>query len=338
MIKEAIKELILGKDLTAQGMTAAMKQIMEGEAAGTQIGAFLALLRVKGESVSEITQAAIVMREKASSIKVEGPVMDTCSTGGTGINHFNISTTVAFAVAGMGVRVAKHGNRAVSGRCGSADVLAELGLNMELSPEQVQSCINETGIGFLFAPVFHKAMKHAAGPRREIGIRTIFNILGPLTNPASATHQLLGVYDPDLTEILAEVLGNLGVERAMVVHGEGGMDEISLSGPTKVSEMKKGSVTTYEIHPGDFGLENHSIEEIKGGDEGKNAEILKSVLEGKAQKAYKDSVLANAAASFVILGKAQDFKQGVEMASESISTGKSLAKLNELIEYSNSFN
>ncbi|MFC2061816.1 anthranilate phosphoribosyltransferase [Elusimicrobiota bacterium] len=334
MIIESIKELIEGKDLSVQGMKESMDEIMDGKATPAQIGAFLSLLRVKGETVDEIAQAAKVMREKAFSIEVKGPVMDTCSTGGTGINHFNISTTVAFVIAGAGVKVAKHGNRAISGRCGSADVLEELGVKVDIPPEQVKNCIENAGIGFLFAPVFHKAMKNVMGPRREMAIRTVFNILGPLTNPASATHQLLGVYDPDLTGVMAEVLGKLGVKRAMVVHGDGGLDEISLTGPTKVSEVKEGKVDTFEVSPEDFGLSNCRIEDIKGGDKEYNAKTLKGILEGDLKGAYRDAVLLNASASFVILEKVSDYRQGVEIAEDSIDSKKALNKLKELIECS----
>jgi anthranilate phosphoribosyltransferase len=334
MIRDAIKELINGKDLNPDMMKKTMDQIMSGEAAPSQIGAFLVLLRVKGETVDEITQAAVVMREKAVSIKVSPPVLDTCSTGGTGINHFNVSTAVAFVAAGAGIRVAKHGNRALSGRCGSADVLEELGVNVGLSPKGVEKCVNETGIGFLFAPTFHKAMKFAAGPRKELGVRTIFNILGPLTNPASATHQVLGVFDPNLTEDMANVLGNLGLKRAMVVHGSGGMDEISLWGKTRVSELKNGAVRTYEISPGDFGLGGCGIEDIKGGDRQRNAEILRKIL-NREKSPYRDMVLANSSACFVILEKAPDFRHGVKLAEESIDSGKALEKLKLLIECSN---
>jgi anthranilate phosphoribosyltransferase len=332
MIKESIVELSMGKDLSPEGMRESMNEIMGGEATPAQIGAFLALLKIKGESVNEITQAASVMREKAHSIDIEAPVLDTCSTGGTGLNHINISTTVAFVAAGAGIKVAKHGNRAASGKCGSADVLEKLGVNIELEPEKVKECIDSIGIGFLFAPKFHKAMKYAAAPRKEMGIRTVFNMLGPLTNPASATHQLLGVYSPRLTETLASVLGNLGVERAMVVHGEGGLDEISLSGKTKVSEFKKDSVETYDLEPEDFGLENTPLDAIKGGDEQVNAEMIRKVLNGE-KCAFREYVLANSAASLVIIGKASDMKEGVKIAGESIDSGKAMKKMEELAEF-----
>ncbi len=336
MIKESIGELLEGENLSPEVMRSSMEEIMNGEATPTQIGAFLALLKMKKETVVEITQAALVMREKANSIDVTGPLMDTCSTGGTGLNHMNISTTVALILAGAGVKVAKHGNRAASGKCGSADLLEALGVNVDLEPENVKQCIDEIGIGFLFAPKFHKAMKYAAGPRKELGIRTIFNILGPLTNPANATHQLMGVYNPELTEILASVLGNLGINRAMVVHGYGGLDEISLSGPTRVSEFRDGVVKNYELNPEDFGLTGHKIESVQGGDKNINSEISIKVLDGE-KGACRDFVLANAAASFYILGYSDDLKECVKMAEDSIDSGKAKSKLEELIELSKSF-
>lgn len=333
MIKDAIKILSLGDDLTQEQMKKSMYEIMEGEASPSQIGAFLALLKVKKETIDEITQAAVVMREKAGSVNIDEPVLDTCSTGGTGLNHLNISTIVAFIVAGSGVKVAKHGNRASSGKCGSADILEKLGVNINLDPQQVENCIREIGIGFLFAPVFHKAMKFAAGPRKEIGVRTVFNILGPLTSPASATHQLLGVFDSSLTETMAKVLGNLGTDRAMVVHGFGGLDEISLSGPTAVSELKDLKVVNYEINPQDFGLATYDIKEIKGSDADFNADMARKALEGMSSP-YSDFLIANAAACLVILDKAQDFQQGVEIARDSMATGKAMKKLEELVDYS----
>lgn len=336
MIKESISELLKGNNLAAEAMKGSVEEIMSGQAAASQIGAFLALLSAKKETVEEITQAAGVMRRHASRIELEPPVMDTCSTGGTGMNHLNISTAVAFVIAGTGIKVAKHGNRAASGKCGSADVLEKLGINLSLEPEQVKKCIQDVGVGFLFAPVFHKAMKYAAGPRKELGIRTVFNILGPLTNPASATHQLLGVFDADLTEPMAQVLGNLGVVRAMVVHGDGGLDEITLSGSTKVSELKNGQVKTYRVSSGDFGLESHAIDDIRGSDAEMNAGMMKRLFEGEKMP-YRDVVLANAAASFVILGRAGDFKEGVEIAAEAIDSKETLKKLEGLIQFSNSF-
>ncbi|MBN2407208.1 MAG: anthranilate phosphoribosyltransferase [Elusimicrobia bacterium] len=334
MIQEAIQDLLEGKDLGAPIMKGSMEELMGGLATQSQIGAFLALLRIKGETVEEITQAAAVMREKASSIDINGVILDTCSTGGSGLNHLNVSTAAAFVAAGAGVRVAKHGNRAASGKCGSADVLEKLGVKIDLEPEQVKKCLEKAGIGFLFAPKFHKAMKHAAGPRKELGIRTIFNILGPLTNPASATHQLLGVYDAGLTGIMAEVLGNLGVRGAMVVHGAGGLDEISLSGKTRVSELKNGKVKTYEVSPDDFGLPLVGADDMKGGMPDTNAEYITRIFNGE-KTPYRDVVIANSAACLVITGVAGDLREGVEAARASLDSGKALDKLRELAEISN---
>lgn len=334
MIRESIIKLAEGEDLTSKGMRQSMEEIMCGRATQAQVGAFLSLLKIKTETVNEITQAAKVMREKSSRIKISGKIMDTCSTGGTGINHYNISTAVAFIIAASGIKVAKHGNRAASGKCGSADVLEALGVKIDLEPAAVKKCIERINIGFLFAPKFHKAMKFAAPIRKEIGIRTIFNILGPLTNPATATHQILGVFNKDLTEVMSEVLGNLGVKRAMVVHGYGGLDEISLSGPTKVSELKNDFVSTYKITPKDFGLKQSAVKEISGGNKNTNALAVRKIFKG-TKMPYRDVVLANAAASFVVLEKAKTLKEGVKIANEIIDSGMAMDKLEELIELSN---
>ncbi len=290
MLKEAILKVVSRQDLTEAEMTRAMEVIMEGEATEAQIGAFITGLRMKGETVAEITAAARVMRAKATRIPIPDglidldrdeinvdweTVVDTCGTGGDATSTFNVSTTTAFVVAGAGLKVAKHGNRAVSSRCGSADVIEALGINLALTPEQVAWCILEVGIGFLFAPQLHGAMRYAIGPRREIGIRTIFNVLGPLTNPANANVQVLGVYDARLTEPLAQVLGNLGGKSAFVVYGEGSFDEISIVGPTRVSQLKDGAVTTYDIAPEDFGLKRATLADIKGGDVFDNARIVR---------------------------------------------------------------
>ncbi len=321
MLKEAIYKVVTRQDLTEAEMVRAMEVIMEGQATEAQIGAFITALRMKGETVAEITAAAKVMRAKATRIPMgDGlidldrdeinvdweTVVDTCGTGGDATSTFNVSTTTAFVVAGAGLKVAKHGNRAVSSRCGSADVIEALGINLTLTPEQVAQCIVEVGIGFLFAPQLHGAMRFAIGPRREIGIRTIFNILGPLTNPAGANVQVLGVYDPGLTEPLAQVLGNLGTKNAFVVFGEGSFDEISIVGPTRVSELKDGQVRTYNIAPEDFGLKRATLADIKGGDVFENAKIVRRVLEGEGG-AREDMVALNAAAAFIAAGVAPDF-------------------------------
>ncbi len=351
MLKESIYKVVTRQDLTEAEMTRAMEIIMGGEATDAQIAAFITALRMKGETVAEITAAAQVMRAKATTIPVADnlvdldrdeinveaeTIVDTCGTGGDATNTFNVSTTTAFVVAGAGLKVAKHGNRAVSSRCGSADVIEALGINLALTPEQVARCVSEVGIGFLFAPQLHGAMRYAIGPRREIGIRTIFNVLGPLTNPAGANVQVLGVYDPALTAPLAEVLGNLGARSAFVVYGEGSFDEISITGPTRVSELKDRTVRTYLISPEDFGLPRAQVEDIRGGDVFENAKIVRRVL-GGAPGARQDMVALNAAAVFVASGLTPDFPAGIALAKDIMANGKALAKLEALIALSKSF-
>jgi anthranilate phosphoribosyltransferase len=334
MIKKALLKLVEKKDLTEQEMINTMEFIMEGGTSPAQIAAFLIALRMKGETIEEITGAARAMRKKAIkiSVKTEGPIVDTCGTGGDGKHTFNVSTAVAFVVAGAGLNVAKHGNRSVSSKCGSADVLEALGINLDISPESVAECIDKVGIGFLFAQKLHPAMKYAASARSEIGLRTIFNILGPLTNPASATAQLLGVYDRSLINPLAYVLKNLGSRGALVVHGEGGYDEITITGKSYISELKQGKVIEYDIDPRDFGLNIASEEEIKGGDIKTNANILMKILGGKEKGAKYDMVLLNAAAAFKAASLVNDFKDGILLARKSIDSGKSLEKIEKLIE------
>ena len=330
-IQEAIAKVIEGADLSRGEMTDAMNQIMSGEATDAQIGAFLIALRVKGECVDEIAGAASVMREKATPIATRHDVIvDTCGTGGDHSGTFNISTAAAFVAAGAGLCVAKHGNRAATSQCGSADVLGALGVNIEASPETVSRCLDDVGIGFLFAISLHGAMKYAIGPRREIGARTIFNALGPLSNPAGATRQVVGVYSPALTETLAGVLGTLGAERAFVVHGSDGLDEMTLTGPTRVSELKNGSVSTYDVLPGDFGLMQAPADALKGGDADYNAEITRSILNGE-EGPRRDIVLLNAAAAIVAGDKARDLNEGVQIAAEVIDSGKALEKLEGLV-------
>ena len=337
MIVEAIRELVEGRNLTEEAAGGAMTEIMEGRALPSQIGAFLTALRLKGETVEEISAFVRVMRAKVTPIKsqVHAEVLDTCGTGGDGSGSFNISTAAAFVAAGEGVPVAKHGNRSVSSNCGSADVLKELGVNIEAPPEVVRRCLDEAGICFIFAPLFHPAMKHAIGPRREIGIRTVFNILGPLTNPAGARHQLLGVYSPELTGTLAGVLARLGSRKAYVVHGHGGLDEISLSGSTRVTELKGDKIRDLVIRPEDFSLEVRPEEAIKGGDAAANARILKEVLEGRPG-AYRDSVLLNAGAAISAFRTDVSIVEGVERAAGAIDSGRALQKLEALIELSRS--
>ena len=336
MIQEAIKDLIAGVDLGRARTRAVMDQIMSGQATDAQIGAFLVALRIKGETIDEIAGGAEVMREKATPIVTVRPdLIDTCGTGGDDSGTFNISTTVAFVACGAGLAVAKHGARSISSQCGSADVLAALGVNVEATPEKVGECIDEVGIGFLFAVALHGAMKHAIGPRRELATRTVFNILGPLTNPAGAKRQLLGVFDGALTEALAGVLRELGSERALVVHGSDGLDEITLTGPTQVSELRDGQISTRQIHPEDFGLQVVSAEALKGGDADYNARILREVLDGR-EGPQRDVVLLNAAAAMVVGGLAEDITAGLEVARTSIDSGKARQALDRLVEVSNS--
>ena len=341
MIQAAIGKVVNREDLSQAEMEAVMNEIMSGEATPAQIGAFITALRMKGETVDEIVGAARVMREKATRINVTDTslsldrddinmdaetILDTCGTGGDGTNTFNVSTATAFVAAGGGIKVAKHGNRAVSSQCGSADVLENLGVKLDISPQDVEKCIREIGMGFLFAPLFHGAMKYAAGPRKEIGLRTIFNILGPLTNPAGATAQVLGVYSPELTEKMARVLGKFGSKEAFVVCGEGTFDEISICSPTRISHLKKGEVHTFHITPEDFGFQRAAIDAIKGGDAQENARIIRDILDGQ-EGARKDMVLLNAAAAFVAAGLDQDLKAGIKRAREVIDSGKAKKKL-----------
>ncbi len=331
MIKTAIKKVIAGESLSENEMIGVMNLIMEGSATDSQIASFITALRMKGETVEEITGAAMVMRQKALAIPVESndDLIDIVGTGGDNANTFNISTAAAFVAGGAGLRVAKHGNRSVSSSCGSADVIEKLGININISPESVGHCIDEVGIGFLFAQKLHLAMRYAASVRKEIGIRTIFNILGPLTNPADANVQVVGVYDKKLTGTLANVLKQLGRKKALVVHGKDGLDEITLSSETLVSELNNGAVKTYEIDISDFGLKKIDIDEVKGGTPGHNAEIILNLLTGK-KGPHRDIVLVNAGAAIMVSGKAMDLKEGIAQAAESIDSGKALDKLNDL--------
>jgi len=335
MIKEAISKIVKNQDLSESEMIEVMNEIMTGAASPGQIGAFITALRIKGETVDEITGAARVMREKATKIDVKGKkVVDTCGTGGDESMTFNISTAAAFVAAGAELIVAKHGNRSVSSRSGSADVLKALGVNIEAEVARVEECLKEIGIGFLFAPMLHGAMKYAAPVRREIGIRTIFNILGPLTNPAGARCQVIGVYDDSLTDILGKVLSNLGAEHAFVVRGEDGLDEITLTTETKVTELKEGKLRTYHIKPEDFGFRRCRPEDLKGGDPEMNADIIRSILKGK-KGPQQDVVVLNAAAAIVAGGMARSLEEGILAAVHSIDEGKALEKLNKLVEMTN---
>lgn len=336
MVKKAIGKIVGGIDLSESEMMEVMDIIMEGEATPAQIGAFITALRFKGETVDEVTGAARIMRRKATRINaLSSVIVDTCGTGGDGMNTFNISTTAAFVAAAAGLTVAKHGNRAVSSSCGSADVLEAFGVNIDAGQEIVEECIQQIGIGFLFAPKLHGAMKYAIGPRREIGIRTIFNMLGPLTNPAGATSQLIGVYDPRLTEMFAGVLKNLGTKRAFVVHGSDGLDEATVTGETRVSELNDGLITTYNINPVDFFGETSDVEELVGGNASVNAEITKGVLTGEGG-ACREIVLLNAALAIMAGGKAENIREGIDIAADCIDSGAAVKKLQALIELSNS--
>ncbi len=327
MIKEVINKVVDKKDLSRQEAIEVMNYIMEGEATDAQIASFLTALRLKGETIEEITGFTQVMREKAGKVSIEGMVIDTCGTGGDRSNSFNISTTAAFVAAGAGAVVAKHGNRSVSSKCGSADCLSALGIDIMVGPSVVEKCLKETGIAFFFAPLWHKSMKYAIGPRREIGIRTVFNILGPLTNPAGAQYQLLGVYDGKLTNSLAKVLKNLGSKKAMVVHGLDGMDEITITDKTKVSEVKNGQVIDYELDPKDFGFFLAGKKDLCGGSSEENAKLILGILKGEKGPA-RDIILLNAGAAIYVYGKADNLAEGIKLAAQSIDTGAALEKLN----------
>lgn len=336
MIKEVVQKLIDKKDLSLEEAESVMNEIMSGQATDAQIAGFLIALRLKGETIDEITACAKVMREKASRIKPKNhdKLVDVVGTGGDKSGTFNISTAAAFVVAGCGVPVAKHGNKGVSSKCGSADVLTALGVNIMLEPKQVEECISEVGIGYMFAPKFHGAMKYAIGPRKELAVRTVFNILGPLTNPAEAPYELMGVFDEKLVEPLAEVLGKLGCEHAVVVHGDG-LDEITLTGVTKVAEYKDGHVRTYDMKPTDFGIKIADLDDIKGGTPEENKEIIMNILKGKEKGAKRDVVVLNTAVALFTAEKVDDIKDGIKLAEESIDSGKALEKLNKLVEFTN---
>ena len=331
MIRESIAAVVSGQSLTMEEASSVMREIMEGEATPAQLGAFLTALALKGETTQEIAGMARVMREMALRVEVDGELVDTVGTGGDGKNTFNISTATAFIAAGAGLKVAKHGNRAASGSCGSADVLEALGVQVELSPVAVAQCINEVGVGFMFAPAFHPAMRHAGPVRREIGIRTVFNILGPLTNPAGAQTQLLGVAFPELGEIMAEVLGLLGSHHAMIVHGAGGLDEISLSGDTSVWEVRGGQVEEWTLRVEDTGLPETPIEAIRGGSKEENAATMRRLFQGE-QGPVRDMVLLNSAGVLMVGDKAETIRQGVEMSAGIIDSGAAIAKLDQMIE------
>jgi len=336
MIREAIATLVSGRSLTTEEAASVMEEIMEAEVTPAQFGAFVTALRIKGETVNEITGFARTMRAKAIRVMTAHPAIDVVGTGGDNSNTFNISTAAAFVAAGAGLKVAKHGNRAASSQCGSADVLEALGVRINLNAEQVQRCLEEVGIGFMFAPAFHPAMKYAAAPRREIGIPTVFNILGPLTNPADVKAQVLGVADGSLVEKLALVLQSLGCHHALVVHGEDGLDEITITGKTQICELRDGCTKSYSISPEDFGLPRASLESLRGGTAEENATLLRKIL-ASALGPQRDVVLINAAAALFAGDRAQSLEQGLLLAREVLDSGRALAKLEQLIEFSQNF-
>ena len=334
MIKEAISALIDGRSLTEDEAAAAMGEIMQGEVTGAQFGAFVTALRVKGETVDELVGFARTMRAHAVPVKVSGQVVDTCGTGGDGMQTFNISTVTAIVAAGAGLTVAKHGNRAMSSRCGSADLLEALGVKIDLGADGVRQCLERAGIGFMFAPVFHPAMKHAAAHRREIGIRTVFNFLGPITNPAGAGVQVLGVAEASLLEKIAGVFLKLGSSHALVVHGEDGLDEVTLSGETRIFEVKEWKISEYSVTPEELGLGRAGVGEYAGADAAGNADITRRVLSGEPGP-HLDVVLANAAAVLLAADRVDTLAGGVALARETVTGGKAAAKLDELVAVSN---
>jgi len=347
IITEAVRALVERRDLSRIEAAAAMEAIMSGAATNAQIAAFLTALRMKGETVEELIGFAQVMRQKVVRIRTRADevaaltgtdremLIDTCGTGGDATGTFNVSTATAFVVAGAGLKVAKHGNRSVSSLCGSADVVEALGINLELTPQKVGRCVDEVGIGFLYAPLLHTAMKHVMPARREMGIRTVFNMLGPLTNPAGANAQVIGVYTATLTEPLARVLAELGTIRAFVVHGADNLDEISNTGESRVSEVREGLVRTFGVRPEDFGMPRATIKDLQGGDREQNAQIIRMLLDGEPGP-RRDIVLMNAAAALVAGARARDLKEGVALAAQSIDDGAARRKLAALVDLSRS--
>lgn len=335
VFKDALQRLLDSNDLAHGEMLDVMHQVMGGELTPAQIAGLLVALRIKGETVDEIAAAAEVMRELATHVTIrdDAHLIDTCGTGGDGIHTFNVSTVSAFVAAAAGAKVAKHGGRSVSSACGSADVLEALGINVNLTPDQVATCVDEVGIGFMFAPNHHSAMRHAAPVRRELGVRTLFNLLGPLTNPAGAKRQIMGVFHRDLTGILARVLQRLGSQHVMVVHGADGMDEISFSGDTYVAELKNGRINEYVLNPRQFGFNLHEVKSIRVRDAAQSAVMMKSVLAGEKIPA-RDIVLLNAGAAIYISGLVDDMQQGIEHAAQMLDNGAAQAKLEQLLTLS----
>ena len=335
-MKEILSKLVAGNDLTKEEAMKAQEMILSGEATQSQIACFLTALRMKGETLDEITGLAMVLRDKANTIspKVDNYV-DFVGTGGDCTYSFNISTTSAFVVAAAGVPVAKHGNRSISSKSGAGDVLEALGVNISADPDVVEKCVEEVGIGFMFAPHFNPAMKYVGPVRKEMGIRTVFNILGPLSNPSRAKAMVVGVYSPSLTEVIAGTMANLGVKRSFVVSGEDNMDEFTLTGPSTVSEIKDGKVETYEITPEQFGLKRCKIEDLQGGDGTVNAQITKDILSGKERGAKREIVLLNAGAALYIGGKAESIEEGIRIAGETIDSGKAMETLEAMVKATN---
>lgn len=338
MIKEAIHQVVMGQDLDRETAVQAMREIMGGEAAPDQIAAFITALRMKGETIEEITACAMGMREKGVVMPTEGEVMEIVGTGGDEVGTFNISTTSAFVIAAAGVPIAKHGNRSVSSRSGAADVLENLGANIRLTPEQCSQVLKECGMSFMFAQVYHPAMKYAAPVRKNIGIRTVFNILGPLTNPANASMQLMGVYDDSLVEPLAQVLMNLGVNKGMVVCGASRLDEATVSGKNLICEIKDGRLRTFELNPEDYGFELCTLEDLIGGTPEENAQITRDILTGALKGAKRDVVVLNAALCLTIAGKTADIQEGIVLASEIIDSGRAAQQLEAFVRATNAFN
>jgi anthranilate phosphoribosyltransferase len=333
MFKHHLQSIIHRQDLTGDQMTEVIETIFAGDLTDVQIGAFMAALATKGETFEELAGAARAMRRNALRIQtIAGTVVDTCGTGGDGAQSFNISTTTAFVVAGCGVSVAKHGNRSVSSQCGSADLLEALGVPLDCPPETVETAVTEIGIGFLFAPIYHGAMKYAARARQEVGLRSIFNMLGPLTNPAGANCQLLGVYAPELTEMFASALGLLGTRRALVVHGHDGLDEVTICAPTRVSELSDGRIRTYDIYPEQFFGDTADPADLSGGDPARNAAITRQILNGDTGP-KRHIVLINAAAALVAAGKVANLKEGITLAETAIDSGRALKKLDDLVRF-----
>ncbi len=332
-IQQAIERLVESADINSEEMRSVMRQVMSGEASQAQIGAFLVALRIKGETIDEIAAATEVMRELATPVHIEAEyLVDIVGTGGDGANLFNVSTAASFVAAAAGAHVAKHGNRSVSSTSGSSDVLQALGINLELDPEQVARCVKEVGMGFMFAPQHHSAMKHAAGPRKELGLRTVFNMLGPMTNPAGVKRQLVGVFDPGLCRPMAEVLKRLGSEHIMVVHAHDGLDEISIAGPTQVAELRDGSISEYAIHPNEFGRPVGTLENLVVGSSAESVELIKAALSGSNDDAA-NMVILNAGAAIYVSGVAPTLADGVQMADDAVASGAALQKITELKQF-----